>query len=109
MAYRLSSVAALVHEHLERQPSTTVRTLARRLGIERHTIQRALRARFRVSFRDLQRTILEREVRKRLTESPLSSIKEIAIGLGYQHPRSLTRWARRSLGESPTAYRKRYS
>jgi AraC family transcriptional regulator len=78
---------------------------SRQLGVERHTIEKALKEITGSSFRGYQqRMLLEQAIRLLVEEGSLST-KEIAVRLGYGSGTAFSRFIRRQTGQSPTKLR----
>lgn len=80
---------------------SSLNDIARELGVERHTIERAVRSVTGRGFRDLQQTILLEIATSRLREG--RSIKEVAFDLGFGSPQAFHRFVRRSSGRTPAS------
>lgn len=82
----------------------TLTELAAETGVERHTIEKVLRATTRQSFRELQRTMLLE--RANLLVGQGKAIKEIAFELGFGSPQSFHRFIRKTCGKTPSLLRR---
>jgi adenylyl-sulfate kinase len=81
----------------------TLAEVADGLGVERHTIEKVVRATTGQSFRELQRTILLE--RASLLASQGKAIKEIAFELQFGSPQSFHRFIRKTSGKTPSLLR----
>jgi len=82
----------------------TLIELAAEVGVERHTIEKVLRATTRQSFRELQRTMLLE--RANLLAGQGKAMKEIAFELGFGSPQSFHRFIRKTCGKTPSLLRR---
>jgi len=85
-------------------PSIRLTEIARSLGIDRHTIENAMRMTRKTSFREYKQKELLSMARQML-EKPDLSVKEVAIRLGYSSAASFSRFIRRATGKSPSRLR----
>jgi transcriptional regulator GlxA family with amidase domain len=74
------------------------------LGIDRHTIENAMRSSRHMPFREYRRKELLEQAREML-EQPDLSVKEIGIKLGYTSAASFSRFVQQSTGKSPSQLR----
>lgn len=96
MAYDLQQIADAVHKRLRDHPRTPLGVISRDLGVERHTITRAVISHFGMTFRDMARKcVLERASALRDRHRPLSA-KELSFAVGYRSAESLSRLVRLS-------------
>lgn len=78
---------------------------SQQLGVERHTLEKALKETTGSSFRRYrQRMLLEQAIRLLVEEGGLST-KEIAVQLGYGSGTAFSRFIRKQTGHSPTELR----
>ncbi len=87
-------------------PSFTVETAARLIGISSQHICRVLKRERGLTFADLLRDVRVREARRLLQESSLS-MKEIAFHVGFRHPSHFTRVFTDRCGMPPSEFRAR--
>jgi AraC-like DNA-binding protein len=97
VAYNLKRLAEAVVDRLAHTPLVPLRVLARELGVERHTVARALGKHVSTTYRQLQRRSLEARVRRLASVGTPRTSKEIATALGYSRSSALSRRLRRSL------------
>lgn len=90
MAYDYDRIVSLVASALAEQPTVKLNALAESLGIERHTICRALAKRVGHSFRSLQSQHIAAAAARR-SDQGLTSTKEVAVAIGYSSGRALSR------------------
>jgi AraC-like DNA-binding protein len=96
----LIEVDALIAE----TPRIRLADVARTLGVDRHTIENAMRTRRKTTFREYRRDKLM-QAAQNMMDRPDCSIKEIGIRLGYSSPASFSRFVRQSTGKSPSQLR----
>jgi transcriptional regulator GlxA family with amidase domain len=105
MAYNQRLLLKEVDDLVTATPRIRLSEIARALGVDRHTIENAMRANRRMSFREYRRRELLRMVREMLNQ-PDISVKEIGIRLGYLSAASFSRFVHQSTGKSPMQLRK---
>lgn len=81
----------------------TLTEVAAELGVERHTIEKVVRATTGQTFRELQRTILVERASRLAAEG--KAIKEIAFELRFGSPQSFHRFIRKTCGKTPSLLR----
>jgi adenylyl-sulfate kinase len=81
----------------------TLTELAAEIGVERHTIEKVLRATTGQSFRELQRTMLLERANALAAQG--KAIKEIAFELRFGSPQSFHRFIRKTSGRTPSLLR----
>lgn len=86
-------------------PRIRLSEIARTLGVDRHTIENAMRSNRSTSFREYKRKEIL-EMARKLLDRPDISIKEIGMMLGYSSAASFSRFVQRSTGKSPSQLRK---
>jgi AraC family transcriptional activator of pobA len=86
-------------------PRIRLTEIARTLGVDRHTIENAMRATRHTSFREYRRRELMQMARAMLNEPDLS-VQEVGIRLGYSSAASFSRFVQQSTGKSPSQLRK---
>lgn len=92
---------------LQGSPCCSLSDLSRELQISRHTIQNTVKAVTGKKFRDLREELLLARVKKLLVSGPGTTIKRVALEVGYRSTRSFSRAVRRACGASPTQLRTR--
>ncbi len=97
----LLALDAVLLEH----PRIQLSRLARKLGVERHWIERAVRKVKRQSFQKLQQEYVLRKALHLLSGRTDQSIKEIAYDLDYQWPEDFSRFIKRATGHTPSEIR----
>jgi AraC-like DNA-binding protein len=105
MAYNSFALFHDIHSLLLIQPRISQQEICRKLGIERHTIERVTLKFAQKSFRDYRNSCMLEKAITMLSNSRLT-IKEIALDIGYQSSRAFSRAFANSVGLSPSAYRK---
>jgi transcriptional regulator GlxA family with amidase domain len=86
-------------------PRIRLSEIARSLGVDRHTIENAMRSTRSISFREYKRHQLL-EMARTMLYQPNVSIKEVGIKLGYSSAASFSRFIQKSTGKSPSQLRK---
>ena len=86
-------------------PRIRLSEIARSLGVDRHTIENAMRTTRNTSFREYKRRELLQMAMAMLNQ-PDVSVKEIGIKLGYSSAASFSRFVQQSTGKSPSQLRK---
>ena len=104
MTYNRRTLLKEVDNLIAGTPRIRLSEIARSLGIDRHTIENAMRSSRQISFRDYRRKELIKQVQVML-EQPDVSIKEIGIKLGYASAASFSRFVQQSTGKSPSQLR----
>lgn len=105
MAYHYIALLEQAKTILFLQPRASLMLVSAELGVDRHTLERAVRTLTGRTFAQLQRELLRDRAQLLLTESPALSVKEIAFQLGYGSPRAFSRFIRVALGFSPSELR----
>ncbi len=96
----MSEVDALLSD----RPYMRLSDIADTLGVDRHTIENAMRSRRKITFREYRRRGLLQAAR-RMLDQPHLSVKEIGIKLGYASAASFSRFIFRATGKSPSRLR----
>jgi methylphosphotriester-DNA--protein-cysteine methyltransferase len=86
-------------------PRIRLSEIAQTLGVDRHTIENAMRSSRSISFREYKRQQLLQMARTMLNQ-PNVSVKEVGIKLGYSSAASFSRFVQKSTGRSPSQLRK---
>jgi len=86
-------------------PRKPLGDVARELGVDRHTVERAVISRTGKTFRQLQHEAVVARAVRLLNCEPARSVKEVALLLGYTSASAFSRALRRDCGESPTEIR----
>jgi sulfate adenylyltransferase len=81
----------------------TLSEVARLVGVERHTVEKAVRSVTGQTFRQLQRSLLIERAKLLLAQG--RSIKEVAFDLGFASPQSFHRFVRSTSGKTPSWFR----
>ena len=105
MSYDFDHLFRRVSAELDQSPRTSISALSRQLGVDRHTIGRAVHASTGRTFRAWQRELLYARACKLLQTESTKSIKEIAVLLGYGSTRAFGRFLARTCGCTPTVLR----
>ncbi len=106
MAYDLRKLFRIINSYLLSSPRVSLQELSRRTGVERHTIEKAVRMATGMTFRELRNRMMLEEARRLLEDEPNRSIKEIAFMLNYRSQRAFSRFMRTMAGNSPSELRR---
>jgi len=105
MAYNRRKLLRELDRIISETPSIRLSEIARMLGIDRHTIENAIRASRNISFREYKRRELLNKARTMLDQADIS-VKEVGIRLGYSSPASFSRFVHQATGKSPSELRR---
>ncbi len=105
MTYNRRKLLKELDALVTKAPSIRLSDIARTLGVDRHTIENAMRATRKISFREYKRRELLNMARLML-DKPDLSVKEVGIRLGYSSAASFSRFVRQATGRSPSQLRK---
>jgi AraC family transcriptional activator of pobA len=105
MAYNRRTLLKELDGLVSVTPGIRLSEIARTLGVDRHTIENAMRAARQTSFREYKRRELLQMARVML-DKPDISVKEVGIRLGYSSAASFSRFVVQSTGKSPSQLRK---
>lgn len=105
MAYDLSGVFQLIENRLRNGPRKSLSTVAREMGISRHTLTKAVHSAQGRAFRDLAEAYTLEQACLLLSDSPERSIKEVSSLLAYRSSTAFCRFIRHSTGFTPVALR----
>lgn len=105
MAYDQRVVVRQALRELEARPATSLAAVARQCGVSSHTLTRAVARCGMGSAAALRDRCIRGAMQTLMVAVPSKSIKEISDELGFARPGNFARWARRSVGASPTAIR----
>ena len=106
MAYGRDALARAIRTRLEENPSCSLSQMASECGVGRHLIESACRDVLRKSYRSCQREAKLAQVIELLSD-PQTSIKAVALTIGFQRSHSLSRFVRRNFSCSPSGLRAR--
>jgi AraC-like DNA-binding protein len=105
MSYDHSKIVVRLQKLLADNIHISLLEASQQLGVERHTVEKALKQITGRSFREYrQRILLDQALRLLVQEASLST-KEIAAQLGYGSGTAFSRFVRRQTGRSPTELR----
>jgi AraC family transcriptional regulator, transcriptional activator of pobA len=104
MTYNRRMLLKEVDALITSTPRMRLTEIARSLGVDRHTIENAMRSTRRISFREYKRRKLLQMAHVML-DMPDVSIKEIGIKLGYTSAASFSRFMQQVTGKSPSQLR----
>ena len=105
MAYNQRRLLKELDVLVSNTPHIRLSEIARTLGVDRHTIENAMRLTRNTSFREYKRRELLQMAMAMLNQ-PDVSVKEIGIKLGYSSAASFSRFVQQSTGKSPSQLRK---
>jgi transcriptional regulator GlxA family with amidase domain len=99
VTYDYSQIFKQVESMLNRKPGCPLFEIAKKLGIERHNIERAVKSELSIKFHEFKKRIrLERAIHL-LKEG--RSVREISLALGYGSPRAFSRFFKNQTGRAP--------
>jgi transcriptional regulator GlxA family with amidase domain len=105
MNHNLNALFAQIAGRLSTDPNIHLHALAQNLGVDRHTIEQAVRIHAGVSFREYRDAKRLNKGIALLLHSDLC-FKEIALKLGYSAFDSFSRFIKRNTGDSPRQIRR---
>ncbi len=105
MAYDHVHLFDQVRSDLVQNPRLSLRSLSVKMKVDRHTIEKAIRAVDGRRFRDFRNQLMLDRARVLLSANGASSIKEVAYLLGYSSPQAFARFVRGMCGRSPGGLR----
>jgi AraC-like DNA-binding protein len=94
-----------ISQKLHSSPQLSLEELSLDIQIERHTIERAVRAGAGTTFRDFRKRGRLNAAQKALRENPDLSLKEVAYTLGYRSLSAFSRFIKDSTGCSASELR----
>lgn len=102
MSYNLFGIAQCVREEMVRHPDRKLCEFASNWKMHRHTIERAIRIAYGITFRGLRQSLLLNIASERLHAEPDLTVKELSGDLGYKSPKAFTKAFRKFTGVTPT-------
>jgi AraC-like DNA-binding protein len=105
MSYNHRQLFARLDSQLAQDLTLSLTTLARGIGVSRHTAGKAFHQLTGMSFSKYRESKLLAKAFRLLNEDPAKSIKIVAIDLGYDSPGGLSRFLRMKTGFTPSAIR----
>ncbi len=105
MTYNHPKILQELDMLVSRNPRIQLSEISSRLGMNRHTIERAVLTSKKMSFREYRTAHLLQRATWMLKESGLT-VKQIGAGLGYPSLSSFCRFVHRSTGKSPCQLRR---
>ncbi len=105
MTYNRRQLLKELDALVARTPRIRLSEIAQTLGVDRHTIENAMRSTRSISFREYKRKELL-QMAQTLLDQPDVSVKEVGIRLGYSSPASFSRFVTKSTGKCPSRLRK---
>lgn len=106
MAYDLDSLARQTKNLIVNERSITLTEVSRRLGVDRHTLEKAVVTVAGMNFRHFRHRLLFDEAVAMLRAEPNLSVKEVAFKFGFSSQRSFGRFIKSISGKPPTELRK---
>lgn len=106
MAYDLSNIFSRIVHDLEMTPSVSLAQISRNLGVERHTVEKAIKATTGITFREFRANILLKHAEDLLKDRSNRTVKEVAFALGYRSQGSLSRFIRMATGRPTRSLRR---
>ena len=100
MVYDPHRIFLQVTYYLEMMPSMSLAQLSSNVGIERHTIEKAIKSSTGKTFRDFRTAVLLKHACGLLKDEFNRPIKEVAFALGYKSQGSFSRFIRAATGSS---------
>ena len=102
MTYNQYQLFEVIDARLTACPGLRLQAVAQEFGVNRHTVEKAIRQARGISFREYQQDFLLRKAIDLLLHEPNLSIKQLAGELGYRSPKSFWRFIKRASGKSPS-------
>lgn len=106
MRHDLACIFVQVKSSLMQRPRISLQRLSRQLGVERHTLEKAVRNMKGSSFREFQREVILIHITEALRADPGMPFKELAATLGYSSVQAFTRFVSKACGTSPSSLRR---
>jgi len=105
MTYNRRQLLKELDALVSKTPRIRLSEVAHSLGVDRHTIENAMRSTRSISFREYKRNELMQMAQALLGQQDVS-VKEVGIQLGYSSAASFSRFVAKSTGKSPSQLRK---
>ena len=105
MTYNRHQLLKELDALVSKTPRIRLSEVAHSLGVDRHTIENAMRSTRSISFREYKRNELMQMAQALLGQQDVS-VKEVGIRLGYSSAASFSRFVAKSTGKSPSQLRK---
>ena len=105
MTYNHRKLLSQMDDLLGASPRLPLGKLSEELGVDRHTLEKAVHRIRRKSFRDYQNKKLLRKSLILLAQEGNKSIKDIAMTIGYRTSEPFSRFIKTMTGRSPTEIR----
>jgi AraC-like DNA-binding protein len=106
MTYNLPKLFSDVQACLGRNPCVSLHELSRTLGVERHTIEKAMNHIAGISFQKYQKQRLLARALNLLIQHGELSEKQIAANLGYGSTQAFSRFIKARTGKTPSEIRR---
>ncbi|HWX54354.1 MAG TPA: helix-turn-helix domain-containing protein [Verrucomicrobiae bacterium] len=103
--YDLHELYIRITHKLRLSPRLSLEELALDIRIERHTIERAVKAGAGTTFRDFRKRGMLKVAERMLREHPHRNLKEVAHALGYRSSSAFSRFVKAAAGCSPSELR----
>jgi methylphosphotriester-DNA--protein-cysteine methyltransferase len=105
MTYNRRQLLKELDELIASTPRIRLSEIAHTLGVDRHTIENAMRSTRSISFREYKRRELL-QMAQSMLDKPGVLVKEVGIKLGYSSAASFSRFVSKSTGKSPSQLRR---
>jgi AraC-like DNA-binding protein len=105
MAYDFRLIFQAIEACLRANARVHLSDLARQLGVERHTVERAVRMATGMTFRQLRVEVAKAKVLALLGSGTVVSIKGMAFEMGFTSESAFCRFCKRAFGLRPTQFR----
>jgi AraC-like DNA-binding protein len=107
MAYDLFRLGNRIIATLRANPRISLLTLSREFGIDRHTIEKAIKRETGKTFGQVAQFYRFEMTCDILQKDEILSIKEVSFKVGYKSPRAFDRFVRAFCGLTPVMLRRR--
>lgn len=104
MAYQRKKLVDLATELVRQQPSLTEAEACDKLGVHRHTLQRALKTNGQ-SFALLKQASVLAALERQFVSAQAKSLKQLWSELGFSSASAFARYIRKATGKSPSELR----
>lgn len=103
MSYNTELLVRRAANIMVMDPYVKLSDLSQALGVERHTLGRAVLAVSGTTFRKLRRRLILERAMRYFHDEPNLSLKEVAARLGFSSARAFTRYVKCATGLTPSA------
>lgn len=98
VSYDSHLIASAVVRLLSNQPALRLTAMSRSLGVDRHTITRALDREFSLDFKGLRHRMRVESIETAAANERICSLKGLAVSMGFGSSRAASHWSERNLG-----------